>query len=244
VAAPRVDLDDLELVAAPAAGYDRVSKNPEPFSPPSAPLPLKWSDTPVLGGNRWDDPRGVFLTLYCSTSEEGAFGETIAPFRKVPGLRARIDAFLTGAPDPAFSPPLTVGAVPADYFDGRYIGHAWSEPAALFVDVDNSTTHVALSILLDRILAALGYQMLDRGLLLGPDRRITRIVAAVCHELANRPPTACGLRYESRLRGEWECWALWEPFPFLPLPAEVRPVRKDDPALRSAARKLGIKLPS
>jgi hypothetical protein len=198
----------------------------------------------VLEGNRWDDPIGVFVTLYCSTSEEGAFGETISVFREVPALLRRIDAFLRGDPDPTFSPELTVGTVPDDYFDGRYIGHAFSEPSALFVDVDDSSTHVALSVLLGRFLTALGYKMLDRGLMLGPDRRITRTVAAVCRDLSKRPPGARGLRYESRLRNEWECWALWEPFALLPVPAEVRPVLKDDPALRSAARKLRIKLPS
>ena len=87
------------MVPAPDAGLWRIARGLDPFSfdPPRSRLPL--SDYPILGGNRWDDPDGEFATLYCSTTPEGAFAETIARYRNRPGLLDRIDRFLTGQPD-------------------------------------------------------------------------------------------------------------------------------------------------
>ena len=46
---------------------------------------------------------------YCTSRAEGAFGEMIARYRERPGLLQRIDAFLTGRPDPEYDPLLSPG---------------------------------------------------------------------------------------------------------------------------------------
>jgi hypothetical protein len=73
---------------------------------------------------------------------------------------------------------------------------------------------------------------------MGPDRRITRNVAGTCKLLAAGSRSVGGLRYESRLSGDWECWAVWEPFALDEAAQSARPVDRNDPALRAAARKL------
>src|SRR3712207_1240931 len=132
-------------VPPPAQGIYRVAKGLDPFrflSPRSA---LPEQDAPVLDGNRWDDPRGEFATLYCATTAEAAFGETIARYREVPGLLDRIDAFLNAAPDADYDFELRPARVPDDYFADRYLGHVAIDPDVRFIDVDHPDTHEALA---------------------------------------------------------------------------------------------------
>lgn len=78
-------------VAAPRGGVHRVARGLEPFAFGQAPSPLLDAGEPVYGGNRFDDPDGRFRTLYAASSEEAAFGETIAAYRDRDGLLDRID---------------------------------------------------------------------------------------------------------------------------------------------------------
>jgi hypothetical protein len=117
----------------------------------SRPLPSPAPD-PIEDGNRWDDTEGNFATVYCASHAEAAFGEVIARYRERPGLLQRIDDFLTQSPDPEYDPLLSPGVVPAEFFDGRWIGHVTVDSAVWFVDVDDPTTHVAVDVTLRRAL--------------------------------------------------------------------------------------------
>jgi RES domain len=196
----------------------------------------------VLGGNRWDDPAGEFGTMYCSTSAEGAFAETIARYRTQPGLLERIDRFLTGQPDSDYDFLLTPGRMPDEYFTNRVLGHISVDPAARFVDVDHPHTHAAATVALEPLLAAHGLESVDRGLMYHPDRRLTRPVARYYWQLARSEDHRdwAGLRYMSRLGPEWECWAVWEPSPMLPSTEIVTTLLRDHPDLQAAAAKLDI----
>jgi hypothetical protein len=122
-------------VTAPAAGVYRVARSVDVFAfhlPQPLPAP---APAPIEEGNRWDDAHGRFATVYCASSAEGAFGEVIARYRERPGLLQRIDAFLTGRPDPEYDPLLSPGAVPAEFVDRRWLGHVGIDPAVRFVDV-------------------------------------------------------------------------------------------------------------
>jgi hypothetical protein len=190
---------------------------------PPAPEPLAPSDTPVIEGNRWDDAYGKFSSLYAATTAEAAFGETIARYRERAGLLAKIDAFLEGQPDPEYDFDIEPGVVPRDYLSNRRIGHCDIHPWAIFVDVDHVDTHAHATHGLAGLLAQLGFAEFDRGVMMSPDRRITRPVASFYHHLsrsAEGMEATCGIRYESRLIGEWECWSLWEPLPLDPAAAE------------------------
>lgn len=232
------------VVAAPPSGVYRVAKGPEPFrfQPPRSALPLL--DEPVLDGNRWDDPLGEFATLYCASTAVAAFGETIARYREVPGLLDRIDAFLGGEPDGEYDFPLEPGRVPDDYFADRYLGHVAIDPGVRFVDVDHPDTHLALSGPLRQLLRRHRLRGIDRGVVFSPDRRLTRPIARHCWTLAQTPDHRdwAGLRYESRLSPDWECWALWEPSPVRLHSADVHAVTRANPDLRAAAAQLAVRL--
>jgi hypothetical protein len=199
----------------------------------------------VLTGSRWDDAAGRFTTLYCATTAVAAFGEAIAAFRERPGLLARIDAYLTGPPDAEYDPELPAAVVPADYLSTRLLGHAPTDQGAPFIDVDHVDTHLHASSDSARLLRKLRLPALDRGVLMGQDRRITRTVATYYHRYARVEENRSirGLRYQSRLDGGWECWAMWRPLPFVTAAATLTAVTSDNPDLVAAARRLRLRLP-
>ena len=231
-------------LAAPRAGVHRVSRSINVFAfRTAAPLPNPAS-VPIHDGNRWDDAQGNFATVYCASSAEGAFGEVIARYRERPGLLQRIDAFLNQPPDPDYDPLLTPGVVPAEFFDGRWIGHSTVDVDVRFVDVDDPATHAALDPALRRALRDFGVRRIDRGTFLSADRRITRTIASHYHWLAQTPDHASwrGLRYLSRLAPDWECWAIWEPTPLLASHLLVEKITREHPALAAAAARLNVGL--
>lgn len=232
------------VVSAPKAGVFRVARGLEPFGfrPPRGPLPEQ--DEPLLDGNRFDDPQAEYATLYCASTAEAAFGETIARYREAPGLLDRIDAFLNAAPDPDYDPELLPARVPDDYFADRYVGQTTVDPDVRFVDVDHPDTHVALAAPLRPLLRRHGLATVDRGVSFSPDRRLTRPIARHFWTLSRTPDHRAwaGLRYESRLLGAWECWAIWEPSPVRAHQSSVRAVTRTDPDLRAAAERLRIAL--
>lgn len=233
-----------QVVPAPEQGVFRVAKGVDPFQflAPRSPLPEQ--DEPVLDGNRWDDPRGEFATLYCATTAQAAFGETIARYRETPGLLDRIDAFLNADPDPAYDFALEPGRVPNDYFADRYLGHVAIDPDVRFVDVDHPKTHTALVAPLRPLLRSHRLRVVDRGVVFAADRRLTRPIARHYWTLAQSPDHRewAGLRYESRLREGWECWAVWEPSPVRLHVSQVHAVTRANPDLVVAAERLGLVL--
>lgn len=237
-------------VPGPPAGAFRVAKWPDPLEFPPAPKPLpdveldreRPSDPhPLLDGNRFDDAYGRRRALYLATSAEGAFGETLARFRERPQAWALLAA-LDGEPDLG-EPEIDRGSVPPDWPHARNIAYTAVEPGVHFVDVDASDTHLELGRECAWLLTKYGLRDIDRGVVLGPDRRITRHIASHYGERADHDPRTAGLRYESRVRGEWECWVLWPPAPLLAHTLSVLPVTWTNPDLRTAARKLRLALP-
>lgn len=230
------------VVPAPTAGLWRVARGLDPFAFQPPPGRLPHSDRPVLDGNRWDDPDGELATLYCSTTAEGAFAETIARYRTRPGLLERIDRFLTGGPDPEHDFPLEPGRVPDGYFTNRILGHVTVDPDVRFVDVDHPNTHAAAAAALEPLLARHGLESVDRGVMYHPDRRVTRPMGRYYWQLARSGDHQewAGLRYMSRLGPDWECWAVWEPSPLRTQFTTLSTLLHDHPDLTTAALKLDI----
>lgn len=230
-------------LAAPANGIYRVARGIQPFTfrKPDSPLPV--SQAAIYGGNRWDDPAAEYATLYCASSAETAFGETIARYRERPGLIDKVNAYLEDAPDPEYDYELRAGCVPDEYFDSRYLGHVSVDEDARFVDVEHSDSHRASRPGLLPLLAPFDVPDVDRSTFLSPDRRITQTIARYYWTLSGLPDHKnwYGLRYTSRLDRDWECWAIWEN-PLRQSTAAVQAITRTNPHLLSAARKLGVKI--
>jgi len=226
----------------PPARFFRIARAVNPFnwSPPREPLPDR--EGPVFEGRRWDDPEGRFATVYCGSSPEAAFAETIAPFRAVPKLQERIlEATDEDEPDPAYDFEDLEGLVPVGYFE-RSLGYALIDEEARFVDVDDARTHNALNARFGELLEKLGAgRQFDRGLMMTQDRRVTRQVAGFLHE--HHEHHAIGIRYESRLMSDLECWALWPQAQVAVYDIDVEPISPETPALVAVAERLGVTLP-
>lgn len=231
----------VHLVPPPVRVY-RVARPTRPFnwSAPREPLPA--SEGPVFEGRRWDDPEGSFATVYCGTSPEAAFAETIAPFRRVSGLRERIfEATDEDEPDPTYDFDDPEGIVPVGYFE-RALGYALVDEDVRFIDVDDARTHNELNARFGELLEELGAgRQFDRGLVMTQDRRVTRRVAGFLYEHYRHE--AMGIRYESRLMSDLECWALWPQAQVAVYDVDVEPISPETPALVEAAERLGVLLP-
>jgi hypothetical protein len=171
-------------LAAPSAGVLRVATGPWPFAfyPPRS--PLVDNGQPVLGGNRWDDPRGSFATLYCASGAEGAFAETISRYRDAPDLLDRIDAFLTGAPDDDYDFELRPATSPRTTSTTATSATSASTPTSSSSTSSNTDTHTAAGADLRRLLARYGIRRIDRSVFLHADRRVTRAIARHYWQLA------------------------------------------------------------
>jgi hypothetical protein len=70
----RASANQLRHVPAPTNPVYRLTKlGIDPFEP------APWRFT---GNNRFDDPAERFRTIYCASTRAGAFGETLARFRR------------------------------------------------------------------------------------------------------------------------------------------------------------------
>lgn len=225
-------------VGAPPVLY-RVGRLPDPLAwrPPRE--PLEPSNDPVLGGGRWDDPSGEFATLYCATTELGAFMEVLAPLRPVGGILDRILRETSEEdPDPYHDPTLSTGVVsPRLFAHWRGIGRVEPQPHAYFVDMAATKSHNALNLDLSGLLGVVGAPQFARGVVMHHDRRLTRSIAGHLHR---ELPEASGLRFESRVDA-FECWALWENREAVAA-TDVDPVDPASPMLHRAAERLGITL--
>jgi len=210
-------------VSPPPGGVYRLARGAaNPFLPP------KWERADVDGtfGNRFDDPsaeHGVppgsrFRTIYCATQRAAAFGETMARFRPSVALLAQLNAIeddepleraLAGAVDP--TDPHR-GLVPADWRQRRRVGHTVLDPSLRFVDLAAGETMQYLRAALAPVAKQLGVADIDLSVVTGPQRRLTQEIARSIHDQRDRNgrPRFAGIRYLSRLNGEWECWAVFD----------------------------------
>lgn len=233
-------------VPPPEDGMWRVGRLPDPVAVPPTPEALVDDGVPLLETNRFDDSLGEFSTLYCGSTPEACFAETLAMFRKT-DVVARIDAFMTEESDDGADFELESGTVPPDYIHRRALAHIPVSTTHQFVDVDDAATHAALNVAIPQVVRDVGLDGFDRGVMMTQDRRITRQVARYYYDLslAHDHSNMRGLRYESRLSSEYECWALFvPPEPFDPSATTLTQLTWSDKQLRAAADRLSLSLPS
>ena len=246
----RLGFSGFKLVAPPIGGFWRVSSWHDPFEPPP-PAPPLGAPPQDDDGHRFDDPDGIFRTLYCATEAEGALGECLGDFVYSEAAAVAVDSFLESEPDDEFREdlfhPLTEDDVEGF---GWTLAHA-PATAGQLIDTTHWSTSLATAPYAVRILRQLRpdldprrlRRLFDRHLLLAPWRPFTRSLAGIWHKESQDAfgnLRARGLRFTSRLPPAWECWALWEPLCIDETAVTTEPVTIDTAALRSAAGKLGV----
>ena len=108
-----------------------------------------------------------------------------------------------------------------------------------FVDIDSPATHTYLTRHAARLLSEIGVSSLDIATVRGPNRLLTRSLAAWLYAQTDEHarPLYSGIRYGSRL-GPHECWAIFDGTA-AGLIKEVI-VEADSPALRTVAAAFGL----
>lgn len=215
--ASEIPIRRCRRVPAPKRGFWRVSSWPEPFDPPPPPRPIADHHAEDDLAGRWDDPDGVFRTLYCASTTEGAIGEKLGDFALNPHAAIRIESFLQSEPDEEFVDDQLIRPLDAVDIVGFGWTLAWSGAVAeaRFVDVDHWTTYVATFPNTVDLLVEFGLHANDRRAVLDERRNFTRRLAGFWRAAATNHGELCvrGLRYRSRLPPAWICWALWDPPP-------------------------------
>ncbi|HEX7101412.1 MAG TPA: hypothetical protein VF201_02095 [Nitrolancea sp.] len=221
---------DLAVVQAPPGSiYRVVPRIYDPFEP--KPWELAGEDGTL--GDRFDDPSGSperatliplsqrFRVIYCATTPAGAFGETVARVRpklsEIPGFveieaddefPEPIDAYLRGLRDPLFPDR---GVLPASWRLERQLYNTRLDPSLRFVDVGSPRTIETLRNVLSPLAVRLGLKDIDFSTVLGPMRAFTQECSRLIYEQTDHRgyPLFAGVRYESRLNVDWECWAIF-----------------------------------
>lgn len=221
---------DLAAVYAPTAPiYRVVPRIYDPFEP--KPWELAGEDGTL--GDRFDDPGGRlgrskaiplsqrFRMIYCATTPTGAFGETVARVRpkltEIQGLAEigadedfpePVDAYLHGLRDP-LDPDR--GVLSASWRLERQLYNTQLDASLRFVDICSPKTIETVRAILSSVALRLGLKDIDFSTVVGPMREFTQECARLVYEQADDDgqPLFAGIRYESRLNVDWECWAIF-----------------------------------
>ena len=97
----------------------RVGYTPEPW----AWTPWQYATDGRFTG-RWDDPDGVWRTLYVGDTRLACYLEVLAPFRADPHLAAQLDDIEEDPADTTAYPTTAMGALPTRWREPRLIGSA------------------------------------------------------------------------------------------------------------------------
>jgi hypothetical protein len=221
---------DLAVVSAPSHPiYRVVPRIYDPFEP--KPWDLAGDDGTL--GDRFDDPGGRpgrqiviptshrFRVIYCATSAVGAFGETVARVRpKLTDIQGfadieadedfpePLDAYLQGLRDPVYPDR---GVLPASWRLERQLYNTQLDGPLQFVDICSPGTIETLRRELAAVALRLGLNDIDFSTVIGPMREFTQECSRYIYEQTDNlgDPVFAGIRYESRLNAEWECWAIF-----------------------------------
>lgn len=218
------------MVPPPSSVVFRIAR--EPFISP--PWDYAINETlPKTFGGRFDDPSARwcvsvltieqrFRTLYCTTQRTGAFAETTDALRvKLPEFLERVRNFVTDTADDEAFQQYGRGVIPREWLDKKRIGSTLLDPDLRFIDLEASETLQTLNHVprLMRLAARFGLDQIDRRVLVlrGEQMRLSQEIAYWAYQqvdergnLGNRGNPVAGVRYISRVGGEWECWGIFD----------------------------------
>ena len=207
---------------------------PTRYDPISAPERL--AGVPRDPWGRFDSPG---FTLYTAQTEETAYAEVLAQFKRQLGAVDPLEAdavaigmsreeFLESIADEwAASSFMGVGAVPASWRHDRGMYEVYAEPGGWLIDVDHPDTISRLEQELEPILVEEGIPALTTSVLEGENRRVTTAIGEFLRRIElDDGSLARGLQFRSKHGGAW-CRAIWLPGPDESWTAELTALSPD-----------------
>lgn len=211
----------LRLVRSQEQPVYRVAKHARGSMNPRVPS----ADEDPLRRGRWDVV--AHRTAYAATKRVAAYGESLGSYRRRldgSGLGARqlSDFFsaLSATEDVTVDEQVAREWEERNYVPPGVVTQGWRIDRTLyklrlpgdgwFVDVDAAESLKAISDALEPELASLGVDHLTLANLRAEDRNVTTAIATWLYSVQlDSGDVPKGIRYESKLGSDWECWAVW-----------------------------------
>jgi hypothetical protein len=178
-----------------------------------APNPWEWTPweyaTDGRFAGRWDDPDGVWRTLYCGISALACYLEVCAFARPSAQLIAELDDIVADDEDEAY-PTVPPGHLPRSWCEPRMVGHG-TMTGRFALPADPQTLATLRSVF--RPLAIrLGLDDLDTAALRdGRPRALTQAISRWIYTLTVAGTAAvAGIEFDSRHGDRLHMWALYE----------------------------------
>ncbi|QMU21486.1 RES domain-containing protein [Gordonia rubripertincta] len=193
---------------------------------------------------RWDDPDGVWRTMYVGDSRLACYLEILAPMRPDLVLADVLGEIEENDEDIATFPTLPSGRVPRSWCDSRLVGTG--SLTGEFVLIGDMETISDLRKRFRGLALTLGLDDLDAAAIrIARPRALTQTIAAYLYQLATpagRPVT--GIEFSSRHADNCRLWAVFErdadtDLTIVPTPMN-EPVDPFDPDLVEAMRLLDV----
>lgn len=214
-----------------------------------APSPWEWTPweyaTDGRFTGRWDDPNGVWRTLYTGASRLACFLEVLAFARPSPQMTAELDDIVVDDEDEAAFPSLPLGLVPRSWCTPRLAVRG--AVTGWFALPGHPETLATLRAGFRVAAIRHGLDDLDGAAIRdGRPCALTQAISQWINTLTDpdgQPVT--GVEFDSRHGDGLRLWAIYERPGDPPISPhltalESAPVRPDDPELGNAMRLLGL----
>lgn len=179
-----------------------------------APNPWEWTPweyaTDGRFAGRWDDPDGVWRTLYCGISALACYLEVLAFARPSPQLVAELDDIVVDDEDADEYPTLPPGRLPRSWCEPRMIGRG--SLTGRFAMPTHPQTLATLRSTFRAMAIRYGLDDLDTAALRdGRPRALTQAISAWIYRLTLADAAAvAGIEFDSRHGDHLLMWALYE----------------------------------
>ncbi|QZA16379.1 RES domain-containing protein [Mycobacterium malmoense] len=183
----------------------RVGYKPDPWHW----TPWEFADEHGRFTGRWDDPAGIWRTLYAGSSALACYLEVLAVFRADPVAARGMDDIAVEDADDLY-PAIRPGEIPRAWREPRSICSA--ELSGWFVLVGHYETLPTLRRQFLPMAKEYGLQDLDAAAIRdGKHRRLTQAMSAWIYTLStpNGDPTT-GIQFDSRHGDQLTLWAIYE----------------------------------
>jgi len=236
-------LAETSTAFGPLAGADagrqrvhRVGYAPDPW----AWTPWQYAHNGRFPG-RWDDPNGLFRTLYVGDSRLSCYLEVLACFRSDPVVATALDDIVEDSDDAEDHPTATPGELSPDWLTPRRVGSARLSGWYAAPGARQSLPTLRSQFL--RVAHDLGVPDVDAAAIrLAEPRELTQQMARwIYQQTGPEGQPMAGVRFASRHGDELILWALFERAHDTTTSRELsntttEPLNVDDPELLQALR--------